>query len=1069
MKTSSKKTTADQAAASLKLDGKNSYVECPTNPAYNFAGDFTVEAWLRPSSGGTIVARTGADPGTNDGWSLSLLESGAVQFGLWNQSRKHYAVGVTRAATPMFDDSWHHVAAVRQGGGLFLYIDGIPYDLEVSLNSTSVGVSNNLGLTIGATSLVGGQTDRGCFNGQIDEVRLWNIALAKWQIDQGIYHLRGKSNPALVGRWGFDDGTAKDGSTTANDGKLRGNAGFDAPGFYFVPEGQPFVLVQSRLIQDYDVDSAGVTSEVTALRTVLALREADGSPHAGRISIWADSPIEVMVKGSRCQLGPQSPTTFDTNALGQVSIGLPISNALRAPVLKIQADFMLEEERIVVPVDRQLHFRLSKLTGSDLRGGATPVLDPSQHTEQQADALASAVANVMSMAVQQDMQPAYPDITPSPTGRATVRCGDDPDAPERFNYLPVDIPCPACDEKSDVIKCAYMEKDSDIERTAVSFFMPVPYWEYDPRNLAFTPITEAQARALGQKVSAAAGSLGDLWDKFVSGVLNVAKVVVSIGQAVVEGVQVGISYLVDGVEQFFSKCITTLNDAVDFVIGIFKQAQIAIEKVIAAIKSLFDWTNIRLTHKVLSRYLQQLGQFSVDSVVALEASIHDYADSLRQRLDAQFRQWLAGPGQYRFSQAGSPANDASPVDVRSGYVLNAVADNPPQDALVGQNPITATRWDSILAQVQAQAGTDPAALQSQVEGPLALLFSDPQSFLRQSITVILEAVQSGLNTAITLIENVGCAILELLADGIRYVLDLMTTRIELPVITWLYEEVMCQGDGSKLTMLDLICLIAAVPTTVVYQIVRGAPPFTQATVDRFLTMPYSDYGFLSPPGSAPAARRAASADDEMWKAISYCLGFIYSGAVVVGYGAMFLVDAAESAKLPWKPLSIMVSASFVAQIAACPMLAGLHKDSSVALWEQVIWWTQWVPFTFDVATLVLNNLNITGQMATAWIQDGLSDVLTTGFGMWHISGFVVQGVLEGVAADGDPTTLGMSVLKTFQNVVSAAPELVKVLKLEPKTAVISPITDLAAMTFVFYVNTFRVVYSLSMHLLYDPK
>ena len=58
----------------LEFDGTN-YVVVPHNPSLDFGtNDFTIDAWINPSSGGTIVAKF--DPlVTNNGFIMSLLSN----------------------------------------------------------------------------------------------------------------------------------------------------------------------------------------------------------------------------------------------------------------------------------------------------------------------------------------------------------------------------------------------------------------------------------------------------------------------------------------------------------------------------------------------------------------------------------------------------------------------------------------------------------------------------------------------------------------------------------------------------------------------------------------------------------------------------------------------------------------------------------------------------------------------------------------------------------------------------------------------------------------------------------
>ena len=64
------------------------------------------------------------------------------------------------------------------------------------------------------------------FNGQIDEVRIWNVALSQADIDKLRFQRLTGSEPALAGYWRFDDAsgsTAADSSPYGRSGTLIGS------------------------------------------------------------------------------------------------------------------------------------------------------------------------------------------------------------------------------------------------------------------------------------------------------------------------------------------------------------------------------------------------------------------------------------------------------------------------------------------------------------------------------------------------------------------------------------------------------------------------------------------------------------------------------------------------------------------------------------------------------------------------------------------------------------------------------------------------------------------------------
>jgi Concanavalin A-like lectin/glucanases superfamily len=106
----------------------NAYLEAPPIGVYQLGrGDFTIEAWIRTASAGgsgTVIARKGSPGGPNDGGFLLVVRpDGTIKLATDNGFA--YFEGIT-VATAVNDARWHHVAAVRHGASIQVYLDGLP-------------------------------------------------------------------------------------------------------------------------------------------------------------------------------------------------------------------------------------------------------------------------------------------------------------------------------------------------------------------------------------------------------------------------------------------------------------------------------------------------------------------------------------------------------------------------------------------------------------------------------------------------------------------------------------------------------------------------------------------------------------------------------------------------------------------------------------------------------------------------------------------------------------------------------------------------------------------------------
>jgi hypothetical protein len=207
----------------------------------------------------------------------------------------------------------------------------------------------------------------------------------------------------------------------------------------------------------------------------------------------------------------------------------------------------------------------------------------------------------------------------------------------------------------------------------------------------------------------------------------------------------------------------------------------------------------------------------------------------------------------------------------------------------------------------------------------------------------------------------------------------------------------CQGDGSKLTFLNLLALGGALPATVVYKLVAGKAPFSDSFETRFARMAWQDYGFYKLPSqifsnrasTTPAALLVAlnatlETDDPKWKdVISYIQGFSFGLSAFVWFTATAVNDERSEGVLDagfsTKWLAPVVVPEFLAQISSYPIHDDYSPDKPSSL-EVTIWALQWLPFAVDVADVVLASKKPTGATAKTYVDTVQNSLV----GIWGI-------------------------------------------------------------------------------------
>jgi uncharacterized repeat protein (TIGR01451 family) len=127
----------------------------------------TLEAWVKSAVGG--IDRTIFSKGTN-AYALELGDDNFVYFRM-----DHFGPTIVKSTVPIADTAWHHVVATKNGAAVKLYLDGV--DVTGPINGVTLG-NNAIPLNIGRRTVAG----TGLFNGTLDEVAIYNVALSGAQV-----------------------------------------------------------------------------------------------------------------------------------------------------------------------------------------------------------------------------------------------------------------------------------------------------------------------------------------------------------------------------------------------------------------------------------------------------------------------------------------------------------------------------------------------------------------------------------------------------------------------------------------------------------------------------------------------------------------------------------------------------------------------------------------------------------------------------------------------------------------------------------------------------------------------
>ncbi len=164
--------SAGKINGSLNFDGTDDYIDI--NHSISFPDNLTISGWFKTSASGlnqTIFFANSSSAA--DRIQVRIHNSNVINVLTDNSANwPSYDIMGTKIVT---DGNWHHFTFVQENTQLYLYIDGeLDTTEEISTNSSFISTNNKISYYISGNT----QT----FNGQIDEVKIWNYALTPEEV-----------------------------------------------------------------------------------------------------------------------------------------------------------------------------------------------------------------------------------------------------------------------------------------------------------------------------------------------------------------------------------------------------------------------------------------------------------------------------------------------------------------------------------------------------------------------------------------------------------------------------------------------------------------------------------------------------------------------------------------------------------------------------------------------------------------------------------------------------------------------------------------------------------------------
>jgi hypothetical protein len=186
-------------------------VELSDNFPNIVGGDFTLMAWINTDNAGATGQRIFADDAFNavDGFAISLGDPGSGSIRFYIRSVTPVTLDVPLVSPYLItSNEWHHIAATHNAATNTrqIYINGLLVASGVYIGAP--GASPDGRASIGGEVAASPEsTNR--FDGEIDEVSIWNTVLTSAEIRQSMCQKLKGNEGNLLAYYRFDDGVGQ--------------------------------------------------------------------------------------------------------------------------------------------------------------------------------------------------------------------------------------------------------------------------------------------------------------------------------------------------------------------------------------------------------------------------------------------------------------------------------------------------------------------------------------------------------------------------------------------------------------------------------------------------------------------------------------------------------------------------------------------------------------------------------------------------------------------------------------------------------------------------------------------
>jgi hypothetical protein len=267
-------------------------------------------------------------------------------------------------------------------------------------------------------------------------------------------------------------------------------------------------------------------------------------------------------------------------------------------------------------------------------------------------------------------------------------------------------------------------------------------------------------------------------------------------------------------------CYDAVVRAVEYVLS---KIEVFFEDLVKWLGFIFQWADIVRTHQVLRNIFRQYTAKCLANIADSRTQVARSFTDLQHYLASWAGIPANIPPDLTGATAGGTTASAAPPPGAGSPQSNFGIQHLKSNAVNGSVPDYAA---SLTSDMQAALSALETAVTRELEVIQEALDSIKTSIIDKYNELTTAQITEGFiailgDALLQSVENVLLAAIDFLAAVGKTFLDILDAAIDIPVISALYKEI----SGDDLSMLDVLCLVIAIPVTIGYKIIADAAPY----------------------------------------------------------------------------------------------------------------------------------------------------------------------------------------------------------------------------------------------------